>query len=479
MNKRLSGIFTALALGTVVLTTQCQADNATRTTPATTDARDAQQAEIDRMSALYREILERIANDSVVNPDIGKIGLEGIQYMVEQVDPHSSFTPPADLEATENLTSGTFVGIGVEVEMKQGRLTVVTPIAGAPAELQGIHAKDVITHINGESLEGISLDDAVDKIRGELGTPVQLTVEREGADQPLQFEIIRGRVDSQPVHAKLLDGNIGYVNLSIFSRNATREMRRAVDEMKREAGGHLNGLVLDLRNDPGGLLTEAIGVADLYLDDGVIVTVNNRDQNRTETWGARRGDIIDGAPLVVLVNGGSASASEIVAGALQDNRRALIVGTQTYGKGSVQTLLPVSVGGNYEGELRLTTGLYITPSGDSIQGRGITPQVRYVDPDATVATDPKPHGEAALDGMIANPDTGADDQQTTATCSPAADANTTAAEEGLKRLRDANGNPVMDFALACAVEQIRSRPVLTVTTPVTPEKSKAIPAPAL
>ena len=321
---------------------------------------------------LFAEVLERVKRDYVEPLDDAALLESAIRGMVSDLDAHSQYLDAGEYRDIRISTTGSYTGIGIEVDEVKGNVTIVTPIAGSPAARSGIRAGDRIIQVDGVSVEADNLQETVGRLRGYAGSEVTVTVLRgdEVIDHTMRRQIIR----MASVHKEILAPSYGYIRVSQFSENTARELGRAVDELQEANGGMLEGLVLDLRNNPGGVLDSAVDVTDLFLDAGVIVTADGRSLDSRFTRSAHRGDILDGAEMVVIVNGGSASASEIVAGALQDHNRALVIGTETFGKGLVQTVVPLSKGR----AIKLTTSRYFTPSGDSIQDVGITPDV-YVD----------------------------------------------------------------------------------------------------
>ena len=321
---------------------------------------------------LFAEVLERVKRDYVEPIDDAELMESAIRGMVSDLDPHSQYLDAGEYRDIRISTTGSYTGIGIEVDQSEGRIMVVAPIAGSPAARAGIRGGDQLVAVNGRSLDGSSLQETIERLRGQAGTKVTVSVLRE--DRVIDHDMRRQIIRMVSVHRELLAPSFGYVRVSQFNENTTRELSRAVDELQDASGGMLEGLVLDLRDNPGGVLDAAVNVADLFLNSGTIVTAEGRSLDSRFKRSAHRGDILDGAEMVVLVNRGSASASEIVAGALQDNDRATIVGTETFGKGLVQTVVPLSKGR----AIKLTTSRYYTPSGDSIQDVGIAPDV-YVE----------------------------------------------------------------------------------------------------
>ncbi len=332
---------------------------------------------------LFAEVLERVKRDYVEPVDDAVLLESAIRGMVSDLDAHSEYLDAREYRDIRISTTGSYTGIGIEIDEVDGALLVVTPIAGSPAARSGIQSGDQIIAVDGVSIEAANLQQTIGRLRGHAGSKVTVTVLRE--DVAIDHEMRRQIIRVASVHKELLDPSYGYIRVSQFSENTARELGRAVDELHDANGGMLDGLVLDLRNNPGGVLDAAVDVSDLFLDSGVIVTAEGRSFDARFTRSAHRGDILDGAEMVVLVNKGSASASEIVAGALQDHDRALVVGTATFGKGLVQTVMPLSKGR----AIKLTTSRYYTPSGDSIHDVGIAPDVIVEDtqgfPDLTLS----------------------------------------------------------------------------------------------
>ncbi|MCI5060785.1 MAG: S41 family peptidase [Alphaproteobacteria bacterium] len=329
------------------------------------------QANIYRQLNLFGDVLERVRAQYVEEVPDEDLIENAIGGMLSELDPHSSYLDADDFKDMRVQTRGEFGGLGIEVTMDNGFVKVVSPIDDTPAFEAGVQAGDYITHLDDEPVLGLSLSEAVDKMRGKVGTDIVLTVVREGADDTLEFVITRDIIKIQSVRHRIEKEDIGYLRVTTFNQNTMPGLEKAVNKIKKEAGENILGYVLDLRNNPGGLLDQAIAVSDAFLDKGEIVSTRGRNDSDTKRDNATTGDLVDGKPVVVLVNGGSASASEIVAGALQDHRRAIVMGTQTFGKGSVQTIIPLPG----HGAMRLTTARYYTPSGRSIQAEGIVPDI--------------------------------------------------------------------------------------------------------
>jgi carboxyl-terminal processing protease len=326
--------------------------------------------------AIFGDIFERVRNQYVTPPDDKSLVENAINGMLASLDPHSSYLNPEEAKDMRVQTKGEFGGLGIEVTMENDLVKVITPIDDTPAAKAGVRAGDYISAIDGESVQGLTLNDAVEKMRGPVDTPIKLTILREGADKPLEITVVRDIIKVKAVKYRV-ENDIGYMKITSFTEKTFDDLQTAIDTIKAQVpADKLKGYVLDLRLNPGGLLDQAVSVSDAFLDHGEIVSTRGRDPKDISRFDARPGDLIDGKPMIVLVNGGSASASEIVAGALQDQRRATILGTQSFGKGSVQTIIPLGE----NGALRLTTALYYTPSGRSIQGKGITPDIKVEQP---------------------------------------------------------------------------------------------------
>jgi len=344
----------------------------------------------------------QLVKEQYVEPVDDKTLIQGaIRGLLGNLDPHSDFLDKSQFSQMQDLTSDQFDGVGLEVEEDNGAFVVVSPIDGTPAARAGIQPGDQLLEVNGTALDGLSLDQASDLLRGKPGTAVTLTLLPAGAQKPLDVKLIREEVKTSSVQSELLEPGYGEVRISQVSDDTGPGVVAAVKGLVKKNGGPLSGLVLDLRNNPGGLLDPAVEVSDAFLDDGVIVSAKGRAADSNFVRRAAPGDLLDGAPLVVLVNGGTASAAEIVAGALQDNHRALIVGTQTFGKGSVQTVIPMAQGG----AIKLTTALYYTPSGRSIQAEGIVPDVELAPLKVAQADEEDETGglkESNLSGHLAN-----------------------------------------------------------------------------
>jgi carboxyl-terminal processing protease len=363
------------------------------------DAKPANdKSELYQQLNLFGDVLERIRRDYVEPADEKALMENAINGMLSSLDPHSSYMNPKTYKDMQVQTKGEFGGLGIEVTMENGVIKVVSPIDDTPASKAGIQPGDLIFALDGEPVQGMTLQEAVEKMRGKVGSPIKLGIRRANKD-PFDVTLNRDTIKVKSVRYHLEGGDIGYIRVTSFTEQTTSGVTDAVEKLKKEAGNKLKGFVLDLRNNPGGLLDQAIALSDAFLEKGEIVSVKARKAEDVQRWNAKPGDITGGLPLVVLVNGGSASASEIVAGALQDQHRALILGTRSFGKGSVQTIMQVTGGG----AIRLTTALYFTPSGRSIQKEGIKPDIE-VEPSKVEAIQQRPgFREENLRRSINNP----------------------------------------------------------------------------
>jgi carboxyl-terminal processing protease len=319
---------------------------------------------------LFSDVLNIVQDNYVEKIDSKKLMYGAVSGMLRELDAHSSFMKPDEYKELQIETKGKFGGLGIEISLRDNILTVVSPLEGTPADRAGIMANDQIMKIDDQITQDMSLMDAVQKMRGTKGTKVKLTIIRKGEKKPLEFEIVRDVIAIQSVRSRTLESGYGYVRISSFQSGTSSDLKKALDQLESESNP-LQGLILDLRNDPGGLLDQAVEVSDEFLDQGLIVYTGGRLESQKMRFEARKNSKPRNYPIVVIVNSGSASASEIVAGALQDHKRAIIIGEPTFGKGSVQTVIPLNDGS----ALRLTTSLYYTPSGRSIQAKGIEPDI--------------------------------------------------------------------------------------------------------
>jgi carboxyl-terminal processing protease len=321
-------------------------------------------------------VFEHVRAQYVEKPDEGKMIENAINGMLTSLDPHSAFLDIKNFRDMQTQTRGEFGGLGIEVTMENGLVKVVSPMDGTPAFRAGVQPNDLITHLDGEPVKGLTLEQAVDKMRGPVNSPIKLKIDRKGMEAPVEVTIVREIISIRNVRARVEGEDIGYVRITSFQGERTLEQLRAgiADITKQIPADKLKGYIIDLRNNGGGLLDQAIAVTDSFLDRGEIVSTRGRNPDDTQRHNARQGDLTNGKPLIVLVNGGSASASEIVAGALQDHKRATLLGSRSFGKGSVQTVIPIS----QFGALKLTTARYFTPAGRSIQAKGIAPDVELI-----------------------------------------------------------------------------------------------------
>lgn len=346
---------------------------------------------------LFGDVFERVRKDYVEEVEDEKLIEAAINGMLTSLDPHSGYLSAKSFKEMQVQTKGEFGGLGIEVTMENGLVKVVSPIDDTPAFKAGIQAGDYISTIDNEQVLGLTLSEAVEKMRGKIGTDIDLTILREGVSEPIDVTITRDLIKIRSVRARP-EKDIAYLRVTSFSENTYESLRRELEKQKKELGDEMKGVVLDLRNNPGGLLEQAIAVADAFLDRGEIVSTRERDPQNTKRFSARPGDLADGLPMVVLINQGSASASEIVAGALKDHKRAVILGVKSFGKGSVQTVIPLKG----HGAMRLTTARYYTPSGVSIQAKGITPDI-VVEPAKVELLDTSNiRSEASLPGHLEN-----------------------------------------------------------------------------
>jgi carboxyl-terminal processing protease len=394
MMRKTSLIFLGALLGVVatLLLTPPQ------TLPMGSTARAA-ASDTYRTLNLFGDVFERVRADYVEKPDDSKLVESAINGMLAGLDPHSGYMTPTSFRDMQVQTRGEFGGLGIEVTMEDGLIKVVAPIDDTPAAKAGIMANDIITRLNDEAAQGLTIDQAIDKMRGPVNTKIKLTIMRKGSDKPIEVTIVRDIIRVKSVRWHPEGSDVGYIRVTQFSEQTTDGLKQAINDLNSQLGADkIKGYVLDLRNNPGGLLDQAISVSATFLEKGEIVSTRGRNPEETQRFNARHGAMIKGKPLIVLINGGSASASEIVAGALQDQKRAALIGTRSFGKGSVQTIIPLG-GGN--GALRLTTARYYTPSGHSIQATGITPDIEVLQdvPDNMKAQiDTK--GEASLRGHL-------------------------------------------------------------------------------
>jgi carboxyl-terminal processing protease len=375
-------------------------------------------SETYRQLNLFGEVFERVRADYVENASDEQLVEAAINGMLTSLDPHSSYLNAKNFRDMQVQTRGEFGGLGIEVTMENGLVKVVSPIDDTPAFRAGIKPGDYITHLNGEPVMGLTLNEAVEKMRGPVNTDLKLTIRREGRE-PFDVAVTRAQIKIESVRSRLEGSDVGYIRITTFNEQTDSGLTKAMQKLKDQSNGKLKGIVLDLRNNPGGLLDQAVAVSDAFLEKGEIVSTRGRRPDETQRFNARPGDIANGLPVVVLINGGSASASEIVAGALQDHHRAVLLGTKSFGKGSVQTIIPLPG----HGAMRLTTARYYTPSGRSIQAKGIEPDIEVPQAKIEVIDEGQRRREADLRGALRNPDAAAKQQGTPTT--PGAPPSTT------------------------------------------------------
>ncbi|MEZ5785039.1 MAG: S41 family peptidase [Xanthobacteraceae bacterium] len=363
----------------------------------------AESSDTYRQLNLFGDVFERARAFYVEKPDDTKLIEGAITGMLNGLDPHSGYMDPKSFRDMQVETSGEFGGLGIEVTMEDGLVKVVAPIDETPAAKAGIRANDIIIDVDDAAVKGMTLDQAVEKMRGPVNTKIKLRVLRKGADKPMEFTITRDVIRVRSVRSRVEGGDVGYLRITQFNEQTAEGLKKALGDIAAQVSSDkLRGYVIDLRNNPGGLLDQAIAVTDTFLERGEIVSTRGRDPEETQRFNARPGDkhLTAGRPLIVLINGGSASASEIVAGALQDHKRATVVGTRSFGKGSVQTIIPL--GDATSGALRLTTARYYTPAGRSIQAKGIVPDIEVLQevPEEAKADSAEMSGESSLRGHL-------------------------------------------------------------------------------
>ena len=403
-------------------------------------------AETYRQLNLFGDVFERVRAQYVDEVPDEKLIEYAINGMLSSLDPHSAYLDEKDFGDMRVQTKGEFGGLGIEVTMEEGLVKVVSPIDDTPAFKAGVKSGDFITHLDGKPIMGMSLAEAVDTMRGKVGSAVELTLRREGVAEPIKLKVVRDVIRIQSVRSRVEgNGTVGYVRITTFNQNSEDGLKTAVEKIKKEAGDKLIGYVLDLRNNPGGLLDQAIYISDAFLEKGEIVSTRGRDDKDIKRDNATPGDITGGLPVVILINGGSASASEIVSGALQDHHRAIVMGTRSFGKGSVQTVIPLPG----HGAMRLTTARYFTPSGRSIQAKGIEPDILVEAAKVEKISESGFH-EEDLKGALANPDKPKDAPKPAAPAAdPAKDGKDAKATDGKAK------DTAEDYQLARAVDLLR------------------------
>ena len=431
MIRKASLLLAGAALGAIV------AVSLTQTQFFSGSAANAASADTYRELNLFGDVFERIRADYVETPDENALIESAINGMLAGLDPHSSYLSPKNFKDMQVQTSGKFGGLGIEVTMEDGVIKVVSPIDDTPAQRAGILANDLIIALDGEQIEGLSLNEAVEKMRGPIDTPITLTIKRENVEKPFDVDLVREEITLQSVRSRE-EGDVGYVRISSFNEQTFDGLKEAIDKINDDLGkAKVKGYIIDLRNNPGGLLDQSVAVSNAFLERGEIVSTRGRNADETQRYNARPIDISKGKPVVVLINGGSASASEIVSGALQDHKRATLIGTRSFGKGSVQTIIPL---GQNNGALRLTTARYYTPSGRSIQAKGIEPDIVVLQdvPDELKGKDDL-KGEASLKGHLKNGEKNTEEHGSQAYVppDPAKDKQLIAADELLRGIKTA------------------------------------------
>ncbi len=416
----------------------------------TAGAVDAKKNDDDtyRLLSLFGDVFERVRAEYVEPPSEEEMIEAAITGMLASLDPHSSYLNPKNFKDMQVNTRGEFGGLGIQVTMEEGFVKVISPIDDTPAHRAGVESGDIITHLDGESVQGLTLNEAVERMRGKVGSDIKITIVREGRE-PFDVTITRSVIKITSVRSRV-EGEIGYVRITSFNEQTDSNLKRAIEKIEDELGDKFQGLVLDLRNNPGGLLDQAVAVSDAFMEQGEIVSTRSRKPEDTQRFNAREGDLINGKPLVVLINGGSASASEIVAGALQDHRRAIVLGTKSFGKGSVQTIMPLSG----SAAMRLTTARYYTPSGRSIQAKGVDPDIEVKQSRIEEIANNRPRrSEADLRGAL-DTDTAPSDEKS----DDAEPANGAEADAG---------EPPVDYQLSRALDLIKGISIMSQRAEVT------------
>jgi len=412
------------------------------------DARAAEtpknNADTYRLLNLFGDVFERVRAEYVEKPTDEELIEAAITGMLTALDPHSSFMNAKNFRDMQVNTRGEFGGLGIQVTMEAGFVKVISPIDDTPAYRSGVESGDFITHLDGKSVQGLTLAQAVERMRGKVGTDIKLTIRRQGVAEPFDVTITRAVIKITSVRSRT-EGNVGYVRITSFNEQTDVGLDKAMAKFDGELGDKMIGLVLDLRNNPGGLLDQAVKVSDAFMERGEIVSTRSRNAEDTQRYNATPGDLAKGLPIVVLINGGSASASEIVAGALQDHRRAIVLGTKSFGKGSVQTIMPLSG----HGAMRLTTARYYTPSGRSIQAKGIDPDILVEPAKVEKLTTAQRTREADLVGALDNPDDTAKEPK------KAPDAPEGVAKPAADGAKKPEAKAADDYQLARAIDLLR------------------------
>ncbi|MBI5120171.1 MAG: PDZ domain-containing protein [Rhodospirillales bacterium] len=415
-------------------------------------AQEKNQADTYRLLNLFGDVFERVRGDYVEPVSDQELIEQALNGMLQSMDPHSAYLNAKTFKDMQVQTKGEFGGLGIEVTMEGGWIKVVSPIDDTPAHKAGVRPSDFITHLDGESVMGLSLNEAVERMRGAPNTPIKLTIRRAGKE-PFDLTLNRAVIKIQPVRQKL-EGDIAVIRVTSFNEQTNTALKKAISDVKVKLGRNPKGFVLDLRNNPGGLLDQAVAVSDDFLDQGEIVSTRSRKPEETQRFNARRGDAIDGAPLVVLINEGSASASEIVAGALQDHKRATLIGTKSFGKGSVQTIIPLP---GY-GAIKLTTAKYYTPSGRSIQQVGIEPDIEVKTARDLALQSEAKRGEASLPHALKNETVGEPPAPSKPAAKPQPKPSAKTAKPSAATAEDKDEGAEEDVQLKRALEFLRGKP---------------------
>ncbi|NQU62118.1 MAG: S41 family peptidase [Rhodospirillales bacterium] len=419
------------------------------TAPAWAAETEKNDADTYRLLNLFGDVFERVRSDYVEKPTDEKMIEAAITGMLTALDPHSSYLNAKSFREMQVNTRGEFGGLGIRVTMEGGYVKVISPIDDTPAFRAGIKPSDLITHLNGEAVQGLTLNKAVEKMRGKVGSDIKLTILREG-EKPFDVSITRAVIKITSVRS-LAEGKIGYLRITSFNEQTENGVKKEMAKLEKEIGAEMKGIVLDLRNNPGGLLDQSIAVVDAFIEKGEIVSTRSRKPEDTQRFNAKPGDLARGLPMVVLINAGSASASEIVAGALQDHRRAVIMGTKSFGKGSVQTIMPLPG----HGAMRLTTARYFTPSGRSIQAKGIDPDIEVLQSKVEPLEQPKRRHEADLRNALDNGDKKKDNPDAKKDKKKKKVAEPSAEKSKNGKDKDAKKEVPQDYQLARALDLLR------------------------
>ena len=435
MNLRTVAVAAGLAFVTVTVAGSLSAEEPTK--------------ETYRQLKLFGDVLERVRADyvdDVTDEDLIEAAIRG---MLADLDPHSSYLDRDELKSMQEQTRGEFGGLGIQVTMKDGYVEVIAPIDDTPAARAGLKAGDLIAEIDGETVQGLTLNEAVDRLKGKVGTEVTVTILR-GEEEPFEVTLVRDIITVSSVRHRI-EGDVGYIRITQFNEQTTSGLEDAIEEIEEDLGDQLIGFVIDLRNNPGGLLNEAISVSDTFLEQGEIVSTRGRHEEDMQRYNARPGDLTHGMPLVVLINDGSASASEIVAGALKDHRRAILMGTRTFGKGSVQTIIPLPG----HGAMRLTTARYYTPSGISIQATGIEPDILVELATIEAVERSRIRHEEDLRGSLANPQNGDAEPAVEGAEDPAGEVLPEVSDDAKEETPVGGISPTQDYQLSRALDLLR------------------------